>query len=120
MHNGQQISAWGGPGQGTQVIDGGTWVPYQASWFPTPPFAEYISGHRTFSASAAEVLKLFTGSDTFGFSTTIPAGSSFVEPGVPAQDEFMYWSTFSAAADEAGVSRRYGGIHPVGRVRRRS
>jgi hypothetical protein len=25
----------------------------------------------------------------------------------------LSWSTFSAAADEAGISRRYGGIHFV-------
>jgi hypothetical protein len=41
-----------------------------------------------------------------------PAGSSRVEPGaVPARDMMLSWSTFSEAADQAGVSRRYGGIH---------
>ena len=45
-------------------------------------------------------------------STTIEAGSSHIEPGrVPARDVTLHWDTFSAAADEAGVSRRYGGIH---------
>jgi hypothetical protein len=42
---------------------------------------------------------------------TLPAGSSFIEPGVtPADDVTPSWRTFSAA-DEAGISRRYGGIH---------
>jgi hypothetical protein len=64
--------------------------------------------------AAAKVLKLFTGSDAFGASVTIPAGSSRVEPGaVPAKDITLSWPTFSAAANEAGVSRRYGGIHFV-------
>jgi hypothetical protein len=108
----QQVRAWAGPGLGTRVIDGADWRPYQPLKFVTPPFAEYVSGHSTFSASAAKVLKLFTGSDRFGHSVTIPAGQSFVEPGlVPASDVTLRWRTFSDAADEAGISRRYGGIH---------
>ncbi len=45
-----------------------------------------------------------------------------MEPGTtPAQDVTLSWSTFTEAADEAGISRRYGGIHfetgdQVGRV----
>jgi len=56
---------------------------------------------------------------------TIPAGTSPIEPGVvPGTDVTLAWRTFSDAADEAGLSRRYGGIHfedgdlegrPVGR-----
>lgn len=109
---GQQVQAWAGPGLGTRVMDGANWRPYQPFTFVTPPFAEYVSGHSTFSAAAATVLKLFTGSDRFGHSVTIPAGQSFVEPGlVPASNLTLRWRTFSDAADEAGISRRYGGIH---------
>jgi len=104
--------AWGGPYQGPKLIDGETWFPYQPTWFPTPPFAEYSSGHSTFSAAGAEILRRFTSSDRFGFSVTLPAGSSRVESGaVPAQDVTLSFDTFSAAADQAGLSRRYGGIH---------
>ncbi|MFI7613692.1 vanadium-dependent haloperoxidase [Nonomuraea terrae] len=107
LHQGRQIPTWGG-----RTVDGAAWVPYQPSWFPTPPFAEYVSGHSTFSAAAAEVLKRFTGADTFGGQAVVAKGSSLVEPGMtPAQDVTLRWSTFSAAADEAGLSRRYGGIH---------
>ena len=78
----------------------------------TPPFPEYVSGHSTFSAAAAATLRKFTGRDNFGFSVTIPVGSSRVEPGtVPASNVSLSWATFSAAADEAGLSRRFGGIH---------
>ena len=43
---------------------------------------------------------------------TLPAGSSKIEPGaVPATDLTLSWATFSEAADQAGISRRYGGIH---------
>src|SRR2546425_8459841 len=78
--------------------------------FIPPPFPEFISGHSTFSAAGAEVLKSFTGSDAFGASATVRAGSSKVEPGAtPAADVTLSWATFSEAADEAGISRRYGG-----------
>jgi hypothetical protein len=105
---GRPIAAWGGSGRGTQTIDGAEWRPY----IPTPPFAEHVSGHSTFSAAAAEVLRRFTRRDTLGMSATIAAGSSPVEPGlVPASDVTLTWRTFSEAADQAGLSRRYGGIH---------
>lgn len=109
---GKKVRAWAGPGKGTEKINGEDWRPYQAETVVTPPFPEYISGHSTFSTAGAEILKRFTGSDAFGESKTQPAGTSRVEPGlVPANDATLSWPTFSAAADEAGISRRYGGIH---------
>ena len=58
------------------------------------------------------MLKAATGSDTFGMSVTIPAGSPRVEPGaVPASPVTLSWKSFTAAADQAGISRQYGGIH---------
>jgi uncharacterized protein DUF6851/vanadium-dependent haloperoxidase-like protein len=112
LFTGRTIMAWAGPFQGTQAIDGANWRPYQIPGNPTPPFPEFFSGHSTFSAAAAEVLRAFTGSDAFGYSVTIPAGSSGAEPGaVPANDLAIYFGTFSNAADSAGMSRRYGGIH---------
>jgi hypothetical protein len=112
LFRGKTITAWGGPGRGTQKLAGEDWFPYQPTSFPTPPFAEYSSGHSNFSAAGAEILRLFTGSDRFGGSVTIPRGSSRVEPGlVPARDVTLRWPTFSDAAAEAGISRRYGGIH---------
>jgi hypothetical protein len=109
---GQQIRAWGGPYRGTQTILGEQWQAYQTSAVPTPAFPEFSSGHSGFSAAAAEVLRSYTGSDAFGYSVTIKAGMSRVEPGaVPASDTTLAWPTFSDAADQAGISRRYGGIH---------
>jgi hypothetical protein len=111
LFTGKQIRAWV-PYHGTQTIDGSQWLTYQKSTFPTPPFPEYISGHSTFSAAAAEVLRLFTGSDTFGDSVSFGAGMSATEPGlVPANAVTLEWDTFLDAANEAGISRRYGGIH---------
>jgi hypothetical protein len=112
LFRGQQVRSWGGPYQGTRLMDGADWLPYQASTFPTPPFPEYSSGHSTFSAAGAEILRLFTKSDDFGASVTFPAGSSKFESGaVPAADLTLHWATFSEAANQAGFSRRYGGIH---------
>jgi hypothetical protein len=94
------------------MIDGADWFPYQASTFPTPPFPEYSSGHSTFSAAGAQILKLFTESDDFGAAVTFPAGTSKFESGaVPATDVTLRWATYSEAANQAGLSRRYGGIH---------
>lgn len=112
LFRGELVRAWGGPFQGTKLIDGATWFPYQPTSFPTPPFPEYSSGHSNFSVAGAEILRLFTGSDRFGGSVTLRAGSSKVEPGaVPSSDVTLSWPTFSHAADQAGMSRRYGGIH---------
>ena len=112
LFRGHQVRAWGGPYQSSRWIDGADWLPYQASTFPTPPFPEHSSGHSTFSAAGAEILRLFTGSDRFGASVTFPAGSSKFEAGaVPGSDVTLRWATFSDAANQAGLSRRYGGIH---------
>ncbi len=109
---GQQIQAWAGPGLGTRMIDGATWLPYQRNIVITPNFPEYVSGHSTFSAAAAQVLFRFTGSDNFGDSTKVLKGNSNIEPGItPSQDILLSWPTFSSAADEAALSRRFGGIH---------
>jgi hypothetical protein len=105
---GARIDAWGGPFQGTRSI------PAQEfrSYIPTPPFAEYTSGHSAFSAASAQVLTLFTGSRFFGASFTFKAGTSTIEPGaVPATDITLRWRTFDEAANQAGLSRRLGGIH---------
>jgi len=112
LYAGQRIVAWGGPGQGPRDIDGGEWRPFQPASFPTPPFAEYTSGHSAFSAAGAEILRRFTDSDAFGYSYTVLQGSSKVEPGLtPAQDLSFPLPTFTDGALAAALSRRYGGIH---------
>lgn len=73
------------------------------SWTPlliTPNHPEYVSGHSTFSAAAAEILKATFGAD-YAFSTT-----SQSLPGVVRS-----FTSFDQAVDEAGRSRIYGGIH---------
>ena len=72
-----------------------------ASFIVTPPFPDYVSGHSTFSGAAATVLPLFYGTEDLPFTT----GSDFL-PGVSRS-----FSTCLDAAEEAAVSRLYGGIH---------
>ena len=108
LYGGKPVRAWAGPGLGTWLVDGREFRSYIA----TPPFAEYVSGHSAFSAAGAQVLALVSGGDRLGLSATFPAGSSVVEPGItPSQPVTLSWRTFSEAAVEAGLSRRYGGIH---------
>jgi len=112
LFRGKKIRAWGGPGKGTVEMDGAHWLPYQPAISPTPPFPEFVSGHSTYSAAAARILILWTGSDRFGDSVTMAAGSSKIEPGLtPTKPVVLNWETFTEAANEAGMSRRYGGIH---------
>jgi hypothetical protein len=89
------------------------WVPYQRPTFVTPAFAGYVSGHSSFSRAAAEVLAGFTGGPYFpgGLAEwTVAAGELVHEVG-PNHDVTLEWGTYFDAADEAGISRLYGGIH---------
>lgn len=108
LYAAKPVRAWAGPGLGAALVDGSQFRSYLA----TPPFAEYVSGHSAFSAASAEILRRFSGSDAFGASVTFAAGSSAIEPGItPTRPVTLKWGTFSEAASEAGMSRRYGGIH---------
>jgi len=111
LFNGKDIRAWGGPGKGTVKMDGSHWVPYQPRTSPTPPTPEYVSEQSAFSAAAANVLERWTGNNHFGYSVTLPARSSRIEPGAtPREPVELKWEIFRDAADEAGMSGRYGGI----------
>jgi uncharacterized protein DUF6851/vanadium-dependent haloperoxidase-like protein len=107
------VNSWRGPGSDPNfdMVAGEQWMPYQALTVVTPPFPEYPSGHSTFSAAGSQILIAFTRSDTFGGTVTIKAGSLKIDTNTPASDVTLSWPTFTAAADEAGWSRRYGGIH---------
>ena len=123
----QEILSWGGPNQGTQLIDGSTWQPYQDVTFVTPAFPEYTSGHSGFSFAAATVLEAFTGSDVL-YDGVSRGAQDFDGDGEPdligswSTEELAFenysgdpitlqWSTLWDAAAEAGRSRLYGGIH---------
>ena len=118
-YKGKPVTSWLGPYLGYGTVQGEQWIPYQDPRVVTPPFPEYVSGHSTFSSAAAAILAKFTGSDSFGASVTIEAGTSLFEPKTadhptgytPAADITLSWPTLTAAAKDAGLSRRLGGIH---------
>jgi hypothetical protein len=96
---------------GTQTVDGRDWLPYQRGTFLTPACAEYVSGHSTFGAASAEILKRFT--DILVFRVWRHAGARLVAyragADAPASD-LLFWPTSSASADQAAVDA-VGGIH---------
>ncbi len=73
------------------------WTPLLA----TPPFPEYTSGHSVQSGAVAKVLTGIFG-ENFAFTDDTHAAL-----GYPART----FPSFYAAADEAAISRLYGGIH---------
>lgn len=71
------------------------------SLLQTPPFPEYTSGHSVITASAATVLTNLIG-ENFAFHDTTELEYLGLE---------RSFSSIQQAADEAGISRLYGGIH---------
>ena len=115
------VRSWrGNPADPLQQVGGvdwvlaESWVPYQMKTFVTPAFPGYVSGHSTFSRTAAEVMTLLFGSPFYpgGLSEKRFARDTFLlfERG-PTKDLTLQWATYYDAADQAGQSRIYGGIH---------
>jgi hypothetical protein len=114
------VRAWAGNPEDPETESSGVdwvravdWVPFQVPTFVTPAFAGYVSGHSTFSRAAAEVLTSITGDPYFPgglFQWTVPEGSLTTEEG-PSEDVTIEAATYYDAADQAGISRLYGGIH---------
>jgi len=80
---------------------GNRWLSEDPDWLPlltTPNHPEYVSAHSAISAAAAEVLTAFFGKH-YEFSATAP--------NVATREFDSFWD----AANEAGMSRIYGGIH---------
>lgn len=118
------VRAW--PGQpsdpaneasGVKWIHMENWIAYQLKTFVTPAFPGYISGHSTFSRAAAEVMTALTGSPFvpggIGSYTSTPGTATALKNEVgPTQPVTLQWATYYDAADQAGLSRIFGGIHP--------
>jgi hypothetical protein len=126
---GQQIASWNG------MIDGAQWVPYQKSNFVTPPFADFPSGHSHFSKAFAITMNkwfgptitknaidydietiispLFVANELSMYGDfIIPSGASNIQTGVtPLHPVLLSFTTWDDMANQAGLSRLYGGIH---------
>ena len=118
------VLAWRGPTvisnpatdtAGVGWILGKLWYPYQRPTFVTPPFAGYVSGHSTYSRAAAEVMTTLTGDAFFpgGIGEYLCTQNQFLvfEEG-PSVDVRLQWATYRDAAEQSGLSRIWGGIHP--------
>lgn len=87
------------------------WVPYQRSTFVSPAFAGYVSGHSTFSRAAAEVMTAFTGNEFFPGGLYEHRVERLIHEVGPAEPLTLQWATYADAADQAGISRLFMGIH---------
>jgi hypothetical protein len=119
-----KVFAWRGPNYivnpnfdeaGVDWILAENWWPYQRPTFVTPPFAGYISGHSTYSRTAAELLTLFTGDPYFpGGKSEFPAPQNqfLVFEDGPSVGLTLEWAKYIDASDQCSLSRIWGGIHP--------
>jgi len=118
---------------GTTIV-GNVWVPFQPSTVVTPPFPDFPSGHSTFTQIFANVMTDWFGStvpsvvapfsqptlfspilqsqsgNLYG-SFTIASNSLQVQPTLPASNVTLSFTTWQDMANQAGMSRLYGGIH---------
>ncbi len=118
-----KIRTWKGPSYiadplvdyaGVDWILAKNWWPYQRPTFVTPPFAGYVSGHSTYSRTAAEVMTLLTGDEFFpgGMGEFVANQNQYLvfEEG-PTTNVVLQWATYKDAADQCSLSRIWGGIH---------
>ena len=90
---------WQRPITAVQSMIDATWQPL----ISTPPFPEFVSGHSSQSGAAAQVLEDLFGANTAFIDNTHQARGAGYEP--------RSFANFAAFADEAAMSRLYGGIH---------
>ena len=90
---------WQRPIEAIRAMVDPTWQPLLA----TPPFPEFVSGHSTQSGATAQVLSDLFGAQTAFVDNTHQARGAGYEP--------RPFASFTAFADEAAISRLYGGIH---------
>lgn len=86
-------------------------VALQKNWkslIPTPPFPSYTSGHSAFGSSAARVIAHVIGRDRVSFSKKV--SDTVIWPD-HLNGVTRHWRSLSAAAEENGMSRIYGGVH---------
>ncbi len=129
LYRGQTLTGYDG-----LPIQGESWTPYQETNFVTPPFADFPSGHSAFSQVFALVMIKWFGSSVptntiestdinllsptlhsqthpFGSFTMNTGTSQIQKDSVPATPITLTWSTWQEMANQAGISRKYGGIH---------
>ncbi|MCY3573201.1 MAG: hypothetical protein OXG92_06255 [Chloroflexi bacterium] len=108
VYGDEPVTAWGGPGQGTQTIPASQWQAY----LPEADHPEYPSGTTCGCYAHAQALRRLTGTDELNWSVSYPAGTSRIEPGVtPARDTTLTFATWTDFAKDCGDSRNWSGVH---------
>ncbi|HXJ61134.1 MAG TPA: vanadium-dependent haloperoxidase [Verrucomicrobiae bacterium] len=115
-----KIAVLGWPGEtpqravpnGVHWMQAECWTTYQRSNYVVPAFPGYFSGHSTFSRSAAEVLTALTGSEYFPGGIITYTITNLANEKGPSAPVPLQYATYYDAADAAGMSRIWGGIHP--------
>lgn len=118
-----ELAVWSWPGEPGDRSEGTTsfqwmrardWIPYQRRTFVTPAFPGFTSGHSNFSRAAAEALTAYTADPYFpgGLGEFVaPEHGYLVFESGPSVELHLQWATYRDAADQAGQSRLWGGIH---------
>jgi hypothetical protein len=116
-----KIAVYSWPGQpefpedevsGVKWVHAENWMTYQKKTFVTPGFPGYISGHSTFSRAAAEAMTGITGTKWFPQGLGTYVLPSLVNEFGPTAPVTLQWASYYDAADQVGLSRIWGGIHP--------
>jgi len=113
---GSEVYDWRGS-QIAKTDDRDHWRPYQLRRNLTPPFPDVPSGHSSFSSAAAVVMLQLLQTNFFGYSTESFTSRFDLTDGFDGNDKndneetSLYWEYLSRSAEEAGLSRLYGGIH---------
>lgn len=102
------IEAWGGPCKGKIEIKGKEWDPY----LDTPASPEYPAAYSAFVQATADIIDGLWADNKLEETVEFAQCSSVIEPKcTPAETLTLKWSTLHEAAEQAGLSRLYGGVH---------
>ena len=120
------------------ITNGAQWLPWQESVSFTPGFADYVSGHSAFSMACAVFFQMIFKSDVIPLSGVfispdyfhlwsdvfnsinrptcidqicMPSHCSQVDTKYPTAPVFDSFKSWNELANQAGMSRIYGGIH---------
>src|SRR6185436_14443711 len=101
------IFCWPGqPGDPANEVSGVRWIhaedfmPYQKKTFVTPAFPGYISGHSTFSRSAAEAMTGFTGTKWFPNGLGSFTITKLIDEAGPTAPVTLQWASYYDGADQ--------------------
>jgi len=108
IYEDEEVTAWGGPGQGTVNLPASEWKAY----LEEADHPEYPSASSCFCAAHAQAARLYLGSDTLGYPFEFKEGSSRIEPGVtPSADTTLIFPTWTDFEQDCGQSRVWAGVH---------